>query len=167
MSSKIETALLALVGALADSAALENAALIAPLRNEDLVSRLVDAGDGLAKYLNVLDGDRADPEEMLGTDFASVTGYDIVWHARIEFAVAGGTSSAREAAFDAMRTAIWDAIKPVVAGGSVTYLGGAVDSLRLVDMLPPDKSTVAQAGLPNVKASDFVVELTFTSDRPF
>lgn len=166
-ASKTETALLALVAALTAAAAGEGSPLPPPTRNADMLSQLVEVagGDGVQRFLNVLDGDRANADEMLGADLALLASFDIAWRPHIEFGVAGGESVVREAAFDAMRSAIWDAIKPQVSGGDVTYLGGAVDSIRLVDMLPQDKSNAA--GLPGVKASEFEIEIQYTSSAPF
>lgn len=168
MSSATETAILALVAAVAAKAAEDSyATLPPPTRNEDMVSRLTaDQSGTLERYLNIVDGDRADPEELLGADLG-IEAYDIVWNPLIEFAVLGGTPAEREAAFDAMRVALWDAIKPDTSGGSITYLGGAVSSVIVIDMLPNEKSAPVDAGIPNVKASDFLLALTYTSERPF
>lgn len=167
-ASATETAILAFVAALAAVARpAPDAVLPQPSRNEDMVSRLAEIGDGsdLADHLNVLDGDRANVDEMLGADLAAVECYDIVHHVRVEYAVAGGDSATREARFDLGRIAIFDAVKPVVSGATVTCLGGAVAAIALVDFLPHTE-TVAY-GLPNVKACEFVFALTFTSQRPF
>jgi hypothetical protein len=166
-ASPTEAALLALVAAIAASAAEEGSVLTPPERNRDLVTQMVENGDeGLRKFLNVVDGQRANVDELLGADLGGEA-FDIEWHARIEFAVAGGTDADREAAFDAMRREIFDAIRPVVTGGVAVYLGGAVHSIQIVDMLPPEDAAPFRAGIPSCKASDFVVALTYTSTRPF
>lgn len=163
--TKTETAFRAIMTALATAA--QSPPLVAPMRNEDLISRLVDVGSGLACYLNVLDGDRPDGDEMLGADLAQIQSYEITRHVSIEWAVAGGTSDARETRFDDGMKAIWDAIKPNMTSGSPVYLGGAVDSVLLIDILPHGKTTVARAGIPNVKSCEFVFALSFTSSDPF
>jgi len=167
--SKTETALLALVAALAAASELEGAPLPPPERNNDLVTQMVadESNTALRRYLNVIDGDRGTADELLGTDFGNVAGFDCIQQPRVEFAVAGGTSAEREAAFDGMKRAIWDALKPAVDGDTLTYLGGAVDSLVMLDMLPPDQSSLARSGVPGCKGSDFLLALSFTSTRPF
>jgi hypothetical protein len=166
-ASKTETAILAVVAALQAAAEAEGSKLPAPARNADLVTRLaeVDAGARLAAYLNVLDGDRVAADETLGADLGQNEPFDLTWRVRVEWAVAGGEDADREAHFDAGRAAIWDALKPDASGASVTYLGGAVDSIRCVDILP-QAGTVLD-GVPHIKACEFVFDLTYTSDRPF
>ena len=64
--SAVEAALLALLAALTTKATSDNnATLPTPTRNEQLVTQLLEGGDGLRRYLNVIDGDRADSEELL------------------------------------------------------------------------------------------------------
>lgn len=167
MPSPTETAILALVAALAAKAAEALPKIPNPERNQDLVSRLADIGDGLARHLNVLDGERSDADEMLGADIVPLQGetYDITQHVRVEWIVAGGDSAAREQAFDDGRKAIWDAIRPVIVDGAPVFLGGAVSALRFVDILPHERTVVA--GLPNTKGAEFTFALTFTSPDPF
>lgn len=160
-----ETAIRAIVAALTTKAALPGSKIIAPERNQDIVSRLVSVGSGLSVFLNVLDGDRENPDELLGADLGNTTGYEHTLTVHIEWAVAGGTSDDRETRFDDGRQEIWDALKPVVSGGSVTYLGGAADGVELRDLLPHQQTTVA--GLPNIKACEFVFAVSFTSADPF
>ena len=163
--TRLETAIRAVVAALLAKSAEVDAKIPAPLRNEDIVSRMVEAGSGLSLYLNVLDGDRDNPDELLGADLGNVNGYELVQNVHIEWAVAGGSSEDRETRFDDGRKAIWDALKADVEAGGVTYLGGAVDGLKLMDILPHQATNAA--GLPNVKSAEFVFQLTFTSPDPF
>lgn len=172
--SKTETAIRAFVAALDAVALAEGGAILPrPTRNLDLVGRLaagvetegVAGADEVARHLNVIDGDRADPEELAGADLGAFASYDIVWNVRVEWIVAGGDDAARESIFDLGRRAIWNAVKAVVDAGAVSYLGGAVDGVRLVGMLPHDRSTLA--GLPGLKSTEMVFALTFTSADPF
>lgn len=168
MTSKTETALLAFVAALKSKATAEPDVLPQPLRNQNLIAQLVEDAEGISRFVNVLDGDRDRPvDQVLGADLGVAAAYDIRWLVRVEFAVAGADDDAREAAFDAGRVAIWDAVKPAVSVDGVSYLDGAVDAIELVDMLPPDQSVPARAGLPNVKATEFVFALLYTSTDPF
>lgn len=162
--SKTETAILAFVKALQKKAS-DNDALPDPLRNDDLPARMVNAAAGLALYLNVLDGERIPPEEMLGADLDTTEAYDIEHHVSVEWGVSGSESAAREAAFDRGRTAIWDALKADISSGAPVYLGGAVDGLRLVDIIAQHATSVA--GLPSIKACVFVFAISFTSVNPF
>ncbi|MFN3656827.1 MAG: hypothetical protein ACK4UO_06205 [Pseudolabrys sp.] len=165
-TSKTEAALLALVAAIVTASQVEGSKLPAPVRNGDMLTRLVEAsgGQNLEQFVNVLDGERANTDELLGADMIA-GGFDIRWRARIEFGAAGGADADREALFDAMRVELWNAIKPQVSGGIPAYLGGAVSSLQLVDMLPQDKSNAD--GLPGVKATEWLIELQYVSDAPF
>lgn len=165
MTTPTETAILAVVAALQAEADSTAAVLPGPLRNEDLLARLTDATGDLKLHLNVLDGDRGDADEMLGADLSDEKRYDLSQRVEIEWMVAGGDSAAREARFDAGRKAIWDALKPDTSGGSITYLGGAVSGIRLVDLI--SHSGTNAAGAPNIKACVFVFELTFASSDPF
>jgi hypothetical protein len=166
MTSRTETANAAFVAALRAKALLPGSKLVRALRNEDLVTRLVAVAGGMAVHLNVWDGDRPQPEEMLGADLGAAGGYDIVLHVRVELAVAGGASDDREARFDDCRAEIWDALKPDLSSGHPVYLGGAVDRIELIDYAPPG-SGLATDGMPQVKAAEFVFALSFTSDQPF
>jgi hypothetical protein len=166
MPSRTEAAHLAFVGALAAKAQEAGAKLVPPERNQDLVSRLVDVGAGLAVHINVWDGDRPQPDEMLGTALGVPGGYEIRLHVRVELAVAGGASADREARFDDCRTEIIAALKPDLSAGGPVYLGGAVEHLELIDYAPPGVG-LATDGLPGVKAGEFVFALSFTSDDPF
>lgn len=158
MTTPTETAMLAMVEAL-------RAVHPQTLRNGDLISRLVDVGDDLAIHINVLDGDRAPPDEMLGADLNNTESYDLVWQPRVEFAVAGGDPELRESTFDEYRKAIWDALKPVMTSGNPVFLGGAVDFVRCIEIL--SQANTNADGLPGVKACEFVFELSYTSTDPF
>lgn len=116
MTSRTEAAHLAFVGTLTAKAEVEGSKLVPPERNQDLVSRLIDVGQGLAVYINVWDGDRPQPEEMLGTALGVPGGYDIRLQVRVELAVAGRTSADREARFDDCRAEIIAALKPDLSG---------------------------------------------------
>lgn len=169
MTTKTETAILAAVAALITASLVPGSKITAPTRNMDIASRLVDVGSGtgLALHLNVLDGDAVfgDDDELLGADLGNTEAYDREQQISVEWAVAGGTDAAREARFDEGRKEIWDALKAVVVGGVATYLGGAVDGMRLVTLINHHNTSVA--GLPNIKSCIFVYGLTFTSSDPF
>jgi len=166
MTTQTETAISALVAALKTASEADGSKLVAPLRNEDIVSRLVQVTDTLSAFLNVWDTAGDDRDEMLGADIASGNRYDITQRVRIEFAVAGGSSGDREARWDDMRKAIWDAIKGAVSGDDVVFLGGAVDGIRLDRIEVPGDGHPTD-GLPNIKAGAMIVALSFTSADPF
>lgn len=162
MSSKTETALLALhalFAALAAPAPPAVAAIPAPLRNEDLSARLVEAGDGVAKYLNLWDGAQTEREEYLGAD-NGVDGYGIVHEAKLEWVTCGGTDAAREAAYDNGLIAICDALK------ADRTLGGAVDFVEIGNLQGPGSGLVTD-GVPHAKGMVVPILLTFRSSRPF
>lgn len=165
MTTPTELVMLAIVSALTDAANGTGAVLPLPTRNEDLPSRLTDVGLNLRAHLNVLDGTRAEGDEMLGADLLQVESYDLRQLVEIEWVVAGGESVDRERHFDLGRKAIWDALKPVVSVGIPTYLAGNADGIRLVDIVQHQNTNVA--GVPNVKACVFVFEVTYTSTDPF
>jgi hypothetical protein len=165
MPTPTETAILAFVAALAAKAEQSPTVLPPPLRNDDLLSRLTEGEADLKMHVNVHDGDRGETDEALGADLGVGQTYHIEQFVRVEWAVAGGTSAHREQAFDAGRKAIWDAVKPAPNDAGVSYLGGAVDSIRLVEIIPQHQGNAE--GLPGVKACEFVFALTFTSSDPF
>lgn len=165
--TKTETAIRAVLAALLAKSAEAEAVIPLPLRNEDVVSRMMSVGQGLSVFLNVLDGDRGNSDELLGADLGNTAAYEINQHIRIEWAVVGGAlgGDERESTFDNGRQQIWDALKPDMTSGYPVYLGGAVDGVELVDMIPHQNTAVA--GLPNIKACEFVFALSFTSADPF
>lgn len=169
-ASATETVILALVAALVVKSAESSPKIPTPLRNQDIVTRMVavitDAK--LSLYLNVLDGEAVfgDGDELLAADLGNTEAYERDQHVSIEWAVAGGaTDDARETAFDEGRRAIWDALKPALTSGSPVYLGGAVGGVRLISIL--NKESTSVDGLPNIKACVFVLALSFTSVDPF
>lgn len=169
MSSRTETVMKALVAALAAKAAEADSPLAVPLRNESLFTRMEEAGGDLARYLNVWDGEGAPTDMALGAggagpiDDDAEGGYDIEHRAVVEWLVAGGDDDEREAFFDAGLVAIHDALRP---GDDLLYLGGAV-SFCDIERVSRAGSGLATDGLPNVKAAEITVLLTFTSPRPF
>ena len=152
-------ALEALFAALQAKAAEPGAAIPMPLQNESLPARLVEAPDGLQKYLNVWDSGEGTPDEFLGADEID-DGYDLTWPVPVEFVVAGGEGAVRRAAFEAGLDAIWDAI------AADRTLGGTVSH---AEMLTPRRTGAGLTtdGLPNVLAADIVVRLSFTSSKSF
>ena len=66
------------------------AAIPAPLQNEALPTLLMEAPDGLQKYLNIWDSGEDAPDEFLGADEID-DGYDLTWLVPVEFVVAGGS----------------------------------------------------------------------------
>lgn len=173
MTSRTETVLQALVAALTAKAQEVDSPLVAPLRNESLFARMTEGDDAIARYLNVWDGEGEPTDELLGADAdptidddADVGRYDIEHRATLEWAVAGGSDAAREAAFDAGLVAIHDAVRPAVSGDTRTYLGGAV-GFCTIERIGRSGSGLVTDGLPNVKAAEITVRLEFTSPRPF
>jgi hypothetical protein len=152
-------ALEALFAALQAKAAEPGAAIPAPLQNEALPARLMEAPEGLQRYLNVWDSGEDVPDEFLGADLIA-DGYDLAWPVPVEFAVAGGERAARRAAFEAGLDAIWEAI------AADRTLGGAVSH---AEMLTPRRTGAGLItdGLPNVLAAEITVRLSFTSSRSF
>jgi hypothetical protein len=152
-------ALEALFAALVAKAAEPGAAIPPPLQNESLPARLMEAPDGLQKYLNVWDSGEETPDEFLGADVIA-DGYDLTWSTPLEFVVAGGARAARRAAFEAGLDAIWDAI------AADRTLGGAVSH---AEMLTPRRtgSGLITDGMPNVLAAEITVRLSFVSSKSF
>jgi hypothetical protein len=152
-------ALEALFAALAAKAAEPGAAIPPPLQNESLPARLIEAPDGLQKYLNVWDAGEETPDEFLGADVVA-GGYDLTWSVPLELVVAGGERTARRAAFEAGLEAIWDAI------AADRSLGGTVSH---AEMLTPRRtgSGLITDGMPNVLAAEITVRLSFVSSKSF
>ena len=152
-------ALEALFAALAAKAAEPGAAIPAPLQNESLPARLIEAPDGLQKYLNVWDSGEDVPDEFLGADILA-DGYELTWPVPVEFVVAGGERTARRAAFEAGLDAIWD----VIAANRT--LGGTVSH---TEMLTPRRTGAGLItdGMPNVLAAEITVRLNFASSKSF
>lgn len=152
-------ALEALFAALQTKAAEPGAAIPAPLQNESLPARLIEAPDGLQKYLNVWDSGEDTPDEFLGADVLA-EGYDLTWPVPAEFVVAGGDRAARRLAFEAGLDAIWDAI------AADRTLGGTVSH---AEMLTPRRtgSGLITDGMPNVLAAEITVRLSFVSSKSF
>jgi hypothetical protein len=157
--SRTGDALEALFAALAAKAAESDAAIPAPLQNESLPARLLEAPDGLQKYLNVWDSGEDVPDELLGADVIA-EGYELAWPVPVEFVIAGGERAARRAAFEAGLDAIWEAM------AADRTLGGTVSH---AEMLTPRRtgSGLITDGLPNVLAAEITVRLNFTSSRSF
>ena len=152
-------ALEALFAALQAKAAEPGAAIPGPLQNESLPARLMEAPDGLQKYLNLWDSGEDVPEEVLGADILA-DGYELTWSVPIEFIVAGGERVVRRTAFEAGLEAIWDAVT------ADRTLGGTVSH---AEMLAPRRTGAGLItdGLPNVLAADIAVRLSFTSSKSF
>jgi hypothetical protein len=157
--SKTGDALEALFSALEAKAAEEDAAIPAPLQNEDLPARLMSMGSSMSMLLNIWDDSEDDPEELLGA--ANVDDcYELEPEIPIEFIVCGGTRQARRAAFEAGLEAIHDAIT------ADTTLNSTVD---FAEMKAPRRtgSGLITDGMANVLAAEIRVRLSFTSSRPF
>jgi hypothetical protein len=173
MTSQTEKALQALVAALTAKAASEGATIIAPLRNNALPARLFDAGAGLEKYLNVWDGDGETLNEALGADSAGMLdGYELAQRPLVEWVVAGGTDETREAAFDAGLIDIHDAIKAdsegrYLAGVTDENLAGVVHQAAIEAIARQGGKSLVTDGMPNIKAAELTIRLTFMSSRPF
>jgi hypothetical protein len=152
-------ALEALFAALTAKATEPGAAIPPPLQNESLPARLVEASDGLQRYLNVWDSGEDTPDELLGADVIA-DGYELTWPVPVELVVAAGTRAARRAAFEAGLDAIWDAI------AADRTLGGAVSH---AEMLTPRRtgSGLITDGMPNVLAAEITVRLSFVSSKSF
>jgi hypothetical protein len=162
MSSKTELAVKALFDALLAQSQLENAALPTPKRNEALPARLFQAGVGAPQsYLNLWDGEGGPDGEFLGADEIE-DGYDLLHRPVIEWVVAGGADAARDALFDKGLEQIHDAIKR----GNDGVLAGAVDAAAIEQVTRNGKGLVTD-GLPNVRAAEVTIVLSFTSSRPF
>jgi hypothetical protein len=152
-------ALEALFAALEAKAAEPGAAIPPPLQNESLPARLMQAPDGLQKYLNVWDSEEDAPDEFLGADVVA-DGYDLTWSVPVELVVAGGERAARRLAFEAGLDAIWDAITvDRTLGGTVSH----------AEMLTPRRTGAGFVtdGMPNVLAADITVRLSFVSSKSF
>lgn len=164
--TRTEEVLQALVAALLAQSVLLSPALPVPKRNEALPSRLFQPAPGASEtYLNVWDGDGSPSGETLGADDPGVSdGYEIEHRASVEWVVAGGADADREAAFDAGLMAIHDAVK---RGNDGSYLGGAVSMSAIDKIARSGGKGLVTDGLPNIKAADVTVLLTFTSSRPF
>jgi hypothetical protein len=157
--SATDDALEALFATLQAKAAEPGAAIPPPLQNESLPARLIEAPDGLRKYLNVWDSGEEVPDELLGVDVVA-DGYELTWSVPIEFVVAGGERTGRRAAFEAGLDAIWDAI------AADRTLAGTVAH---AEMLTPRRTGAGLItdGMPNVLAAEITVRLSFTSSRSF
>jgi hypothetical protein len=157
--SRTGDALEALFAVLQAKAAEPGAAIPAPLQNESLPARLMEAPDGVQKYLNVWDSGEDVPDEFLGADVIG-NGYELTWSVPVEFVVSGGERAARRVAFEAGLDAIWDAI------AADRTLSGTVGH---AEMLTPRRtgSGLITDGLPNVLAAEITVRLNFTSSRSF
>jgi hypothetical protein len=152
-------ALEALFAVLQAKAAEPDVAIPAPLQNESLPARLIEAPDGVQKYLNVWDSGEDVPDEFLGADILA-DGYELTWSVPIEFVVAGGERAARRAAFEAGLDTIWDAI------AADRTLAGTVAH---AEMLTPRRTGAGLItdGLPNVLAAEITVRLNFVSSKSF
>lgn len=157
--SRTGDALEALFAMLAAKASEPGAAIPAPLQNEALPARLLEAPDGLQKYLNVWDSGEDASDEFLGADVIA-DGYELTWSVPVEFVVAGGERAARRAAFEAGLDAIWEAI------AADRTLGGTVSH---AEMLMPRRTGAGLItdGMPNVLAAGITVRLSFTSSKSF
>jgi hypothetical protein len=157
--SRTGDALEALFAALQAKAAEPGAAIPPPLQNESLPARLMEAPDGLQKYLNVWDSGEDVPDEFLGADILADS-YELTWPVPVEFVVAGGERAARRAAFETGLDAIWDAI------AADRTLSGTVGH---AEMLTPRRtgSGLITDGMPNVLAAEITVRLSFVSSKSF
>jgi hypothetical protein len=152
--SPTETALSTFFAALV-ALAQANAAIPAPVRNEALPSRLAEAANDLEYHLNLWDGDTEVDTIALGADVLP-DGYDLTHKATLEWVVAGGTSDAREAAFDAGIEAVNDMIK------ADRTLGGVVARCEIEAVQSAQRRLVTE-GMPNTKGADIIVAFEFVS----
>jgi hypothetical protein len=157
--SRTGDALEALFAVLTTAAAAAPTVLPAPSQNEDLPARLASMGSGVQMLLNVWDDSDDAPDELLGADVIA-DAYEHTREVPVELVVAGGTRTARRAAFEAALEAIDDAI------AADRTLGGVVEGAH---MLSPRRngSGLVTDGLPNILAADIRVRLTYTSSRSF
>jgi hypothetical protein len=167
MTTRTEESLQALVAAVLAQSLVEDAALPTPKRNEALPARLMQPAAGEPeKYLNIWDGDGAPTDETLGADDASQDdGYQIEHRATIEWVVAGGADADREALFDAGLEQLHAACKRDADTG--LYLEGVVSMAAIAEIRRSGGKGLVTDGLPNIKAAEITILLTFTSSRPF
>ena len=157
MSSATETAILALVAALTAEANLPLPPFPAPSRNETLPERFAEFG-AVSVYFTVFDGDGQVHQETLGNPDVVPNTYEIHHRPKIMWAVMGTDNAAREAAFDAGKVGVNNALK------ADRTLGGAVEWCEIENVQSEELVTDA---LPNVKGVLLHVRLEFLSSAPF
>jgi hypothetical protein len=119
---------------------------------------------GVQFHFNVWDGDGDVQDETLGADDAAI---GRLQHRASRDDRAGRRrrrDADREARFDAGLIAIHNAVK---RGRHGPYLGGAVDLAAIEKITRSGGKGLVTDGLPNIKAAEVTVLLTFTSSRPF
>lgn len=166
--TETETALAAVFDALAAKCAA--AGMPAPHRNEALPTRVAQAG-ALFIWINQWDGSTTVVDEDIGADVLlaqdpAAKPYQIECRPLIDFSVTGGTQNERNAAFDLGLRTINAAVRPVLDGGELEYLGGAVDASSIEEVLRDGSGTITE-GIPNTRGASVTALLTYTSSTPF
>lgn len=158
MTSKTETALLALVDAL--DATFGPKSFPRVNRNEaldDVLKAMGGAAGGA--YVNVVDGQGEVNEQFLGAEVApEIEGYEILHHSNVEIFVCQADQVQRDATFDALLEAVAEAIE------TDRTLGGFVSDTQFE---APDRNDFKEDGLPVIKSATLTVTMTFFSARPF
>lgn len=155
--SKTEAALAALASALAAAAAAPDAAIPVLMRNEILPTNFPQfAGAGF--WLNLLDGNGAVDEKLLGNPDGVSNAYEITHRAALELAIEHADQATRDTLFDAALIADDDAL--IADRG----LGGAVD---YAEIETTQRTGLVFDGTPGVKAAEITIALSFVSPRPF